>query len=347
MTRIKLYPHEWPKSDQQMWADLVASGNPLDGVGALSHVRGSTSSQYEAGYGRWIAWLRDNDLAALLQAPLARITPERAVAWMASMEHDAPYSRVMRLDMLIRVVVAVHPEADVAKLRRIRAIHYAQAQDDNGRRKQGRILSGRVLLQAGLDLASPLAGTAESSLQRMQMLRDGTMVAFLALLPVRIRAFVGLELHHSVLVTAHSIEIVLSPDMTKTGNPWTATVSAPLEGLIRCYLSEARPFLLGRGPETHDMLWVADSGRPMSYSYTRRRICDLTERMTGVRVSPHFFRDAAATTLARESPEHARMAGPLLGHTSFKTAEKHYNHARSIEAGRDYMESLQRIRNQS
>lgn len=347
MTRIKLYPHEWPVCDQQMWSDLLASGNPLDGVGALAHVRRSTNSQHQVGYGRWIAWLRDNDPAALLQSPLERITPERAGAWMASMKHLAPYSRVMRLDMLIRVVVAVDPETEVAKLRRIRAIHYAQAQDNNGRRKQGRILSGRVLLQAGLDLAGPYADTAGSTLQRMQLLRDGTMLTFLALLPVRVRAFVGLELHRSVLVTAHSIEIVLSPDMTKTGNTWTAMVNAPLDELIRRYLSKARPFLLGRGNGTHCMLWVADSGRPMSYSYTRRRICDLTERMTGVRVPPHFFRDAAATTLARESPEHARLAGPLLGHTSFKTAEKHYNHARSIEAGRDYLESLQRIRRQN
>lgn len=346
MTRIKLHPHEWPAADQKMWSALQESGNPLDGVGAFAHLRASTIAQHQAGYGRWIAWLTAIDPAALGEPPLSRITAERVVAWMGSMEADAPYSRVMRLDTLIRVVVAVDRDACVRKLRRIRAIHFAQAQDRNGERKHGRILSGRVLLQAGLDLAGQHADAA-SILERMQTLRDGAMLAFLAMLPIRRRAFVGLELGHSVLLTAQSIEIALSPEMTKTGNTWTAMVPDPLEGLLRHYLSEARPFLLHRGNEAHAMLWVADSGRPFGYSYMGRRIADLTEKMIGVRVPPHFFRDAAATTLARESPEHARSAGPLLGHTSFRTAEKHYNHARAIEAGRTYNESLQRIRSQS
>lgn len=346
MTRIKLYPHEWPEADQQIWSGLQARGNPLDGVGAFAHLRASTIAQHEAGYGRWIAWLKETDPAALRDAPLSRIKPERVVAWMSSMGADAAYSRVMRLDTLIRIIVAVDRETNVTKLRRIRAIHFAQAQDRNGERKHGRILSGAVLLQAGLALAGQHAD-AGSTLERMQKLRDGAMLAFLALLPIRRRAFVGLELGRSVLLTAHSIEIALSPEMTKTGNTWTTMVPDPLEGLLRHYLSNSRPFLLRRGDETHTMLWVADSGRPMGYSYMGRRICDLTARMTGVRVPPHFFRDAAATTLARESPEHARSAGPLLGHTSFRTAEKHYNHARVIEAGRDYNESLRRIRSQS
>ncbi|MDT1064702.1 hypothetical protein RM190_22795 [Paracoccus sp. CPCC 101403] len=199
------------------------------------------------------------------------------------MEADAAYSRVMRLDTLIRVVVAVDRDTCVRKLRRIRSIHFAQARDRNGERKQGRILSGSVLLQAGLDLTGQHAD-AGSTLERMQKLRDGTMLAFLALLPIRRRAFVGLELGRSVLLAAHSIEIALAPEMTKTGNTWTATVPDPLEGLLRHYLSESRPFLLRRGDEAHAMLWSADSGRPMGYSHMGRRICDLTERMTGIRV---------------------------------------------------------------
>ncbi|MFH5776924.1 recombinase family protein [Paracoccus sp. NGMCC 1.201697] len=56
----------------------------------------------------------------------------------------------------------------------------------------------------------------------------------------------------------------------------------------------------------------------MGYSYMGRRICDLTERMTGDRVRPHLFRDVAAATLARGSPEHARLGGPLLGAYEFQ-----------------------------
>jgi integrase len=94
-------------------------------------------------------------------------------------------------------------------------------------------------------------------------------------------------------------------------------------------------------------LWVADTGLPLNYSYMGRRIPELTERMTGVRVSPHFFRDAAATTLARESSSASRLAAPMLGHTNIRMAEKHYNHAQCIEAGGSYAAVLERRRRNS
>ncbi|MGY6411307.1 MAG: hypothetical protein ACXIUV_09825 [Alkalilacustris sp.] len=66
--------------------------------------------------------------------------------------------------------------------------------------------------------------------------------------------------------------------------------------------------------------------------------------MTGLRIPPHFFRDSAATTLARESQLAAGMIGPVLGHTNHRTAEKHYIQAGSVEAGRDYDAVLKALR---
>jgi integrase/recombinase XerD len=347
MKRIKLNFQEWPVDDQQLWLALLIDCGPLDDVGGFSHLRESTISQHEAGYGRWLAWIKDTDLSALDIPPAERITPTRVLDWMKSMNTYAAYSRVMRLDTLLRIRTAFNPEADVAQLRRIRAIHHAQAQENNGQRKQGRILSSAVLLQAGLDLAGPHAEAAHSDFERVRRLRNGTMLAFLALLPIRLRSFVGLELDSSVLLSAAGIEIILPADMTKTGVSWQAMAPEPLCALLRRYLCEARPFLFDRGPKHHSRLWVADTGLPLSYGYLARRIPELTEIMLGVRVPPHFFRDAAATTLARESSASTRITGPLLGHTSFKTAERHYNHARTIEAGLSYSQSLHRLRSKS
>jgi integrase len=66
--------------------------------------------------------------------------------------------------------------------------------------------------------------------------------------------------------------------------------------------------------------------------------------MTGVRVPPHYFRDAAATTLARQSSESVSLIQPILAHASSKTAERHYNHARTIDAGRDYATLLSSLK---
>lgn len=71
---------------------------------------------------------------------------------------------------------------------------------------------------------------------------------------------------------------------------------------------------------------------------------NVTEKLTGVRVSPHLFRDTAATTLARSSPDAARLIKPVLAHASGGTAERHYIQANSIEAGRDYADVISRLK---
>ena len=70
------------------------------------------------------------------------------------------------------------------------------------------------------------------------------------------------------------------------------------------------------------------------------RICKHTKEAFGAAINPHLFRDAAATTLAIEDPEHVRVAAPLLGHRTFATTEKYYQQAKSLEAHRVYVEVL-------
>ncbi|MBW4976192.1 hypothetical protein KZZ08_21450 [Roseovarius mucosus] len=61
-------------------------------------------------------------------------------------------------------------------------------------------------------------------------------------------------------------------------------------------------------------------------------------------IPTHFSRDTAATTLARLSPESARLIQPVLAHSSAMTAERHYIHAQTIDAGRDYASLVQRLK---
>ena len=103
---------------------------------------------------------------------------------------------------------------------------------------------------------------------------------------------------------------------------------------------------MSRREYRHDALWVGMAGVPMSYSYIGRRIPDITRRLTGVNIPPHFFRDAAATPLVRTSPQAARVIAPVLGHADHRTAERHYIQAGSIEAGRDYADMLRWLRRQ-
>jgi integrase len=131
---------------------------------------------------------------------------------------------------------------------------------------------------------------------------------------------------------------------TKNGLPWSCTVPDILLPLLRLYVEEVRPWFLQRSTARHDILWVGDRGDPYVENYFGMKMSNVTERLTGVRVSPHLFRDAAATTLARTSTDAARLIRPVLGHTSGGTAERHYIHASSIEAGRSYADVISRLK---
>ena len=64
----------------------------------------------------------------------------------------------------------------------------------------------------------------------------------------------------------------------------------------------------------------------------------------GVRVTPHLFRDCLATTVATVDPEHVQITMSLLGHSSPVIAERFYNHANSLEAGRAHQANIGRLR---
>ena len=73
---------------------------------------------------------------------------------------------------------------------------------------------------------------------------------------------------------------------------------------------------------------------PLSEQSIYLKVCAATEEELGVRLNPHLFRDALATGIATDDPEHIRMASRLLGHADQRTAERHYTHAQALRASR-------------
>jgi integrase/recombinase XerD len=102
--------------------------------------------------------------------------------------------------------------------------------------------------------------------------------------------------------------------------PWPPVLLAEL----RLYLEVHRPVLLAG--QSVPELWVGRHGR-LGYQGCRQAILRATEETIGHAVPPHFFRDCAATTIALYDPEHVGIIPALLGHTTPRTAEQHYNHA--------------------
>ncbi len=335
---------DWPDADRQMWCQLTASGNPLDEAGGLSHLRETTKASLMARYARWLKWLAANDPVALDEVPARRATLARLQAWVQSMAHTRPMSQLACIDGVLRILTEAAPEADWTGQYRLRRLLKRLAGHGDPSRKAGRILSSKVLLDTALKLAGPGADEATTPLEAAKRRRDGAMLALLTMIPLRRRTLVGLTIGESVLTSGRDLIIALSGEITKNGLSWEAPVPDLIAPVIKRYIAEVRPYLMRRSRLRHSAFWVDDRGRPYTEHYFGLRIATVTKRLTGRRIPPHFFRDAAATTLVRLSPESARLVRPLLGHAGFGTAERHYIHAQTIEAGRNYAAVIEALR---
>jgi integrase len=343
MSRILPF-HDWSEADRAMWIYLITSRDIFDDAGALSHLSTASLASLQAAYGQWLSWLQAHDHAALDLPPARRATPDRLKRWLQALIHTKLISQRTYITAVLRVLQAFEPEADWTAQNRLRTYLHRVAGTNAQHRKKGRILSSGVLFDAGLRAATETADAATTQLSAMKARRDGTLIAFLALLPIRRRALAGLQLGVSLLRDGDWLHVALPPELTKTGQPWGTDVPEALSPLLLSYLDHVRPWFLARGQVQSNIVWVMDDGRPFDANYLGMKICTITRRLTGVPISPHLFRDAAATTLVRDAPDSARLVRGLLGHSGFKTAERHYMHATAIEAGRSHATLVQNLK---
>jgi hypothetical protein len=92
-----------------------------------------------------------------------------------------------------------------------------------------------------------------------------------------------------------------------------------------------------------DAVWVSEIGSQVEQAALGCRIVKHTKAAYGCSVSPHLFRDCAATSIAVDNPKHIGDASLVLGHAGHRMTEKHYNHARSLEASRRLAGTLARF----
>jgi integrase len=335
--------NRWPDIDQHTFASLFVEGGLLDDRGPLAHWRNTSRIAMERQYGTWLGWVSQAVPEALLLDPVERATPERLRAWIAANDRLTPATLLGYVGTVVRLCRSIEPDRDWSVHQAILSGLHRLKMRRGSPRKIGRVLSSDVLFDAGArlvhDNCHPVMGTNEAV-----RLRDGTMVCLLALMPMRRRALSELTLGTSLRGGAGQMVVCLDGSMTKNGQPWEAIVPDMLQEILAIYLQTGRPMLSARNSGNHNALWLGRGGAPLSLGQFTRTLQIRTQQLIGVRVSPHLFRDAAATTLARASPSSARMIKPILGHATTRIAEGHYIQADSIAAGRGLAIALEAMR---
>ncbi|WPP04214.1 site-specific integrase [Methylocella tundrae] len=240
--------------------------------------------------------------------------------------------------------------------------------------KGHRIVDPDRLVEAGLSLVQEANDNPSlTPLRRARQVRNGVMVALLALCPIRLKNFVALDLQANFRRIGSRWWIVLDRKHTKSGRPDERRVPRDLDAAIASYLLIHRPVLRAvegrtRGAmsdiehlpanrqdpavtsaETLDAvsgpLWLSsNSGARMSYSGVELTITATTLLTLGVEVGPHLFRASAATAIYTYAGDNPNLASAVLQHVDRRVTEEHYNHATSTSAARQYAEIVKRRR---
>lgn len=247
------------------------------------------------------------------------------------------------MDAVVRLCRLSAPDHDWKAQLAILADLHRGVKQHGSPRKTGRIHSSDVLFKAGATLVQGNVGSITHP-DRAVRLRDGAINGLLALMPMRRRALSELRLGTSLSVENGQITVCLNDSMTKNGQPWEAIVPDTLREILTIYLQMARAALLARGSTDTDAVWVGRNATPPGINQFTRAIRKRTEDLLGMDVSPHLFRDAAATTLARTDPASAHHIKPILGHATDRIAEAHDIRADTIAARRGLASALANLK---
>jgi site-specific recombinase XerD len=201
------------------------------------------------------------------------------------------------------------------------------------RSKFDRMVMAKLLLEAGLTLIheAEISPTL-NELARARQVRNGLMVALLALCPIRRKNFTTLEIGRSFLEIRGTWWILLSASETKEKRPDERPINELLTPVIARYLGQYRA-MLARTKNSASALWLSShSGAPMSARSVSYVISATTLATVGVNVSPHLFRTSVASTVAAYGSDNPHLASALLHHTDSSVTNAHYNRATSLTA---------------
>jgi integrase len=337
----------WPAADQAAWHRALTPRSIFEEEGGELADRSPISiTKYAKGWGRWLVFLEGHDPDALNVPAGQRCSKARVQAYVEHLRHsgNADGTVINRLQELVVVATILDAGCDLKAISRfIGALRSGLVPAQS----KAHVRPSNELVDLGFRLMEAAADAR--SIDDAIAYRDGLVIAFLALHPIRRKNLARLAIGKNLIRQSDGWRLVLGRDETKTHEPYEAPIAEVLVAAIDTYIELQRPVLAARTgrwtAEVGNALWVSADGSPMTEEGLSNRIELHTEAAFGKAISPHRFRDAAATTLVVADPVHVRAAAPLLGHRSLAMTEKHYIQAKGLEAQRSYLDVIREARN--
>jgi integrase len=341
--RIALQVADWPPQDRVAWEHACTPVSLLADTPRPGATWRQTTRQVVAQtYGVWLAFLSSVDALPSIAHPSARLARELIDAFIDSLRESGSSSVTLAttLGRLVMAANAMWPDRDWAWLRATRATLQRQATPSRG--KAGRLVSPVVLLDVGWQLMAEADAMPERlRATAARLYRDGLLIAFIALSLLRRRTVASIELGRHLHRGADGWSLHFSAADTKNDTPDVRQFPPALVPALERYLTAYRPIFAARHKGAPSVsLWLGPHGKALSALAIWQIVTRHTRARLGIAVTPHLFRDAGVTFLGDEDPEHVRMGACLLGHSSFRTTERHYILAQSRNALRRHQAAI-------
>lgn len=344
----------WPQHDTNAWHSARRAGDFLSDDGAAAGWRDATVRAAIGEYGRFLAFQHEQGLLDARRGPAERMTVEALRAYVDVLQARCSSKTVASyIGILGMMIQAMAPGTDWRWLWDVQT--KLQRKSKPSRNKRSKLVPSRELVRLGQDLmAQAESVTGPPAMRAALAFRDGLMIALLALRPLRQLNFIAIQIGQHLVRDGESYSLCFTAEEMKAGRSLEFPYPTALLPALDRYLTVYRPILLGlrdsRGasrqnalPAAASRLWVTQYGTPVGAFAQFKAIKKHTAARFGHALNPHLFRDCAASSVATEDPEHVQIIAQILGHSSLKTAERHYITAGTRSATKNYQDLVRML----
>jgi len=314
---------EWSAADQLAWAEAIRPAVRLQRGGAAAHLAKVSQDDIANRYGLYLDFLQRNGLFDVRSGAAELVIPKYVQDYVVELKNRVSSVTLWNsIYKLRRAAECLAPSVDLGWLSEMEKDIALVA---TPRDKTDRLVLANRILEAGLTLILEAESFAATPMQRARGMRNGLMIALLALHPLRIKNFATLRIGTSIKKIERHWWLIIDVKKTKSHR-------LDERRIIDRYVNRYRPILFGKATQD-PAFWISSTrGSQFTIKNMGTLISRITKETLGVDVSPHLFRMAAATTAAVYGTSTPYLATAVIGHRDNRITEEYYNRARSFHA---------------
>jgi integrase len=328
--------HEWPAADQRAREEACRPGSRFKPGACACYLAEVSREDFWRRYGAFLGFLQRTGGLNMSAAAAEQVTPANVDGYLADLKGRV--RSVTIWNCIYKLRRAAELLAPAANFSWLTEIEKDVALVMIPRSKFERLVLSQHIVEAGLTLIAEGLASSRSDIAHAVLVRNGLMIALLALYPIRLKNFVGLEIGTTFKEVQRSWWIILPGSHTKSRRPDERRVTNRLNWAVEAYLKQWRPLLMGAEPPSN-RLWISSTtGRPLTYKNLGTLISKITSETLGVDISPHLFRTSAASTAAIYGSDTPGLPSAVLNHTDPRVTDEDYNRGTSLRATEIYAE---------